>query len=42
MNFCREMEGTGDFGKSSDRERIRGQNAPDVEEGATGVANKTL
>jgi hypothetical protein len=41
MNFCREMEGTGDLGKSSDSERIRGQNASDVEKDATGKANKT-
>jgi len=41
MNFCREMEGTGDLGKSSDTVRNPRQTALDVKESATGVANKT-
>jgi hypothetical protein len=41
MDFCREAEGTGDPGKSSDKERNPRQTAHDVEECATGVANKT-
>jgi hypothetical protein len=41
MNFCREAKGTGDLGKSSDSERYPRQNALDVEESATGIANKT-
>jgi hypothetical protein len=41
MNFCREAEGTGDLGNSSDRARNPRQTAFDVEENATGVANNT-
>jgi hypothetical protein len=41
MSFCREAEGTGDLGNSSDKARNPRQNASDVEEDATGVANKT-
>jgi hypothetical protein len=41
MNFCREAEGTGDPGKSSDRERNPRRNVPDVEEGTTRVTNNT-
>jgi len=41
MNFCREMEGNGDLGKSSDSARIRGQNVSDVEKDTTELANKT-
>jgi hypothetical protein len=41
MNFCRKAEGTGDLGKSSDRERNPRQTAFDVEESATKIANKT-
>jgi hypothetical protein len=41
MSFCRKAEGTGDLGKSSDSERNPRQTAFDVEENATGVANKT-
>jgi hypothetical protein len=41
MDFCRETEGTGDPGKSSDEEKDPRQTVPDVEEGTTGTANKT-
>jgi hypothetical protein len=41
MNFCREMEGTGDLGKSSDSARIRGQTVSDVKKDTTEVANNT-
>jgi hypothetical protein len=41
MNFCREAEGTGDPGKSSDTARNPRRTALDVEESATRVAYKT-
>jgi hypothetical protein len=41
MNFCRETEGTGDPGKSSDEEKDPRQTVSDVEEDTTGAANKT-
>jgi hypothetical protein len=39
MNFCREIEGTGDFGKSSDTARNPRQTALNVKKSATKITN---
>jgi hypothetical protein len=41
MSFCREIEGTGDLGKSSDNARNPRQNVSNVKKDATGITNKT-
>jgi hypothetical protein len=40
MNFCRETEGTGDLGKSSDREKDPRQNVSDVRRTLPGLQTR--